>query len=569
MKRDIFRLRAMHLNRLLWAGFAIFLLSGCGMYDQGKVASHEDTGSVTFSVKWVTSKTSPDMLAMDAPAAQPLAATICNVINQVHLEVWRDGTTPTSTGVSVTQDCIAHTATLSGVPAGVENLYLILTTVPEGWYGESARFTLGSGETQDLGTMTVGLPPIALPWHSPVVVNAGIGGVTDLEIAMDGSGNAIVVWSQANAEIYARRYTPAGGWDTAALLDSSGDVGEPGIAMDSSGNAIAVWTRGTLQTEPLQVPSVYVNRYTPLSGWNTAALLATSSRYPQIAMAGSGDAFAVWQGLSPNCSTRPCLVATYVYASRYTPAGGWVPTGSLGGGFSINGEPRIAAADSGNAIAVWCYGGGLPPSSTPYSVYANRYTSSQGWDGSTLLDGDGACYPDIAMDNTGNAGAVWKKAANDIYGTWFTPSDGWGSVSLLDGLSGEVGYPGVTMDGSGTAIAVWEQSSSGDYNIYAIRYTPAGGWGSTTLLELGAGNAGSPEIAMDGSGNAIAVWRQEDATSTSIYANRYTMLSSWGGATLIEHESGVADLPRIAMDESGTAIAVWEINGTIYANHYY
>jgi hypothetical protein len=570
MIRDIFRLWAMRPNRLLWMGFAVFLLLSCGMHEQGEVASSRGTGSVTFTAKWVPLKTSPDMLAIEAPSAQPLAATdvcIAYGLNQVHLEVWRDGTTPTSTGVSATQVCTAHTATLGGVPTNVEDLYVVLTTVPEGWYGESIRFTLGSGETEDLGTMTVGLPPIAPPWHSPVIVNAGSGEVTDLEIAMDGSGNAFLIWSQANAEIWAKRYSPTGGWSTAALLDGSGDVGEPRIAVIGSRTAIAVWTRGTLITEPLEVPSVYVNHFTPLGGWNIAAMLASSSRYPQIAMSSSGAAFAVWQGLSPNCSTSPCIVSAGVYTGRYTPPpGGWVLTGSLGG--LINGEPRIAMADSGKAVVVRCSQSGIVPPVT-YSIQANSYTSTDGWSNPTLLDSGGACYPDLAMDSAGNAVAVWIKGFGDIHGTWSTPSDGWGSVTLLDGLSGTVGLPDVAMDTSGTATAVWEQISGGNNNIYAIRYTPAGGWGSTTLLELNAGNTESPDIAMDGSGNALAVWRQEDATNNSIYANGYTVSSAWSGATLIEHESGVADLPRIAMDESGTGIAVWKIGGTIYANHYY
>lgn len=46
-------------------------------------------------------------------------------------------------------------------------------------------------------------------------------------------------------------------------------------------------------------------------------------------------------------------------------------------------------------------------------------------------------------------------------------------------------------------------------------------WGTADTIEAGDGTASTPQIAFDGSGNAIAVWYQHDGTYYSIYANRY------------------------------------------------
>jgi hypothetical protein len=52
--------------------------------------------------------------------------------------------------------------------------------------------------------------------------------------------------------------------------------------------------------------------------------------------------------------------------------------------------------------------------------------------------------------------------------------------------------------------------------------TEDGDWGTAELLETdNAGDAAFPQIAFDSSGNAIAVWDQNDGTRTNIYANRF------------------------------------------------
>ena len=74
--------------------------------------------------------------------------------------------------------------------------------------------------------------------------------------------------------------------------------------------------------------------------------------------------------------------------------------------------------------------------------------------------------------------------------------------------------PQIAMDNNGNAVAVWAQAGS----IYANRYA-AGAWGTAKLLENGAKDAFVPQVATDGSGNALAVWQQNDGSHLSIYYN--------------------------------------------------
>lgn len=88
----------------------------------------------------------------------------------------------------------------------------------------------------------------------------------------------------------------------------------------------------------------------------------------------------------------------------------------------------------------------------------------------------------------------------------------------------------VEPDGGGTAMAVWAEldpnnlDTNGNiypiYRLYARRYNA--GWGAATLIDTNTGySAWSPRVAMDDAGNAIAVWQQFDGTRGRVYARRF------------------------------------------------
>ncbi len=58
------------------------------------------------------------------------------------------------------------------------------------------------------------------------------------------------------------------------------------------------------------------------------------------------------------------------------------------------------------------------------------------------------------------------------------------------------------------------------------------GWGLATLIESSNGNAEVPLVAADGAGNAIAVWRQTDGQRYNVYANRYGLRDGLGHSGL-------------------------------------
>ncbi|MFH1428455.1 MAG: hypothetical protein ABIH39_01810 [Candidatus Margulisiibacteriota bacterium] len=323
----------------------------------------------------------------------------------------------------------------------------------------------------------------------------------------------------------------------------------------------------------------------------------------------SNNGAAVWQ----QYDTSEGESRRHVYSRNYLAGTGWENLGSaatrldddLATEVGNSGRPQISFDSSGNAIAVW-YQYDDSEGADRYHIYARRYVAGTGWENlgstATRLDDDlatesgNSLYPKIAFDSSGNAIAVWEQSDDSegedryhIYARRYVAGTGWenlGSVAtrLDDDLATEVGSsrrPQIAFDSSGNAMAIWYQQDDSEVairnHIYARRYVAGTGWenlGSTATrldddLATESGSSTYPEIALDSSGNAIAIWQQNDTSEVAsrehIYARRYVAGTGWenlgSAATRLDDdlatESGNSYLPKIAMDSSGNAIAVW------------
>jgi hypothetical protein len=180
------------------------------------------------------------------------------------------------------------------------------------------------------------------------------------------------------------------------------------------------------------------------------------------------------------------------------------------------------------------------------------------------------------IDDSGNIIVVWSQAdtgrISSIYADRYVPGSGWGTPAVINNGSGDALFQQIAIDGSGNVIAVWRQKDgAGIDRIYANRYTVGSGWGTATAVESDSINAGDAEIAIDSSGNAIATWTESDGTNDSFHAN-HTAGSGWGTAANIGIVTGEISHKDLAMDKNGNAIAVWsQSDGTahrIYTNRY-
>jgi hypothetical protein len=260
-------------------------------------------------------------------------------------------------------------------------------------------------------------------------------------------------------------------------------------------------------------------------------------------------------------TTIALFVSTLISAEAVSPSTGWGEPEIICSVIQGNANyPQISMIGSGEAICVWAQYDSFRP-----NIWANRFVPGYGWGIPDLIEfdnGAGAGLPCVSMNETGNAVAVWVQndgSYNSVWSNRYVQGEGWGEAEMIETSDGNAMSPRVSTDRSGNAVAVWYQHDGSWNNVWANRYTHGIGWGTALLLEnMNVGNAMGAQVATDRYGNAIAVWMQNDGADNDIFCSRYTTGASWGPAQMIDRsDEGSSDSPRIAMSPSGSAVAIW------------
>ncbi|MGI9304017.1 MAG: hypothetical protein ACR2RB_15150, partial [Gammaproteobacteria bacterium] len=174
--------------------------------------------------------------------------------------------------------------------------------------------------------------------------------------------------------------------------------------------------------------------------------------------------------------------------------------------------------------------------------------------------------PSLVVNASGSGLTVWSQlesGTNNIWANRFSPDTGWGIPMRI---ATDATFPEVSIDANGNGIAIWQQGSFPALIIMARRFEPASGWGASDRLDLqSSGPSDNARLAINASGVAVAIWEETDGTgTTSVWANRFDR-TTWVGATLIGND---AELPEVAVDASGNAMAIWRRNGNLWASRY-
>ena len=275
---------------------------------------------------------------------------------------------------------------------------------------------------------------------------------------------------------------------------------------------------------------------------------------PQVAMDPSGNVVAVWMRFDGS--------NYIVQARRYdVVASTWSGATDLtaAGRDAIN--PQVAMDDLGNAVAVWYRSDG-----SNLIVQARRYDVVAGtWSAVTDLSavGQHAYDPQVAMDDLGNAVAVWYRSngSHDIVQTrrYNVVAGTWSTVEDLSAAGQSAYEPQVAMDSSGNAFAVWIRSDGSNFIVQARRYDiVAGTWSAVIDLSAVGQHASRPQVAMDSSGNAVAVWYRSNGSHNIAQSRRYDVVAGTWSAVIDLSASGQSvAIPQVAMDQVGNAFAVW------------
>lgn len=305
--------------------------------------------------------------------------------------------------------------------------------------------------------------------------------------------------------------------------------------------------------------------------WRGAELLEDLTGFtftPGVGMDGAGRAIVVWVNGVPDSEIEG---RTYgeVFATRFDPASGWGTRVALSVPASMTssaGAVDLAVNNMGEAIAVWHQSDGAGTS----DLVARRFTPAGGWSPVTVLhDGTSGApvswRPHVAIAGDGTAIAMWSQRAgldSQLYSRRFAPSSGWGAATQVHAPpGGDALGQDVAIDGSGRAVAVWTVRAGGG-RLWGSRSTAAGGWSTPVRLDDAAVAQGvidseSGEVAVDAAGNAVVVMEATDESS-SVWGIVGTAAGAWQPATRLESVDRYANAPHVASAANGDAIAVWQ-----------
>lgn len=357
-------------------------------------------------------------------------------------------------------------------------------------------------------------------------ISSTTGSATTPKVAVDANGNAIVVWMQTDNQItnlWVNRYT-AGGWGVAQQVTNytSATVGPsnvPSIAIDGAGNAVIMWNQSTVGSSHFDV---YTSRYSVANNsWSAPALLSS----------GINSAY----GYKVVSNSKGHVALIYCQNTAGTGGNGdasdvWVATGTTTGGFTthtqvssgpnpFDGAASLAIDPDGDIIAEW-----LQSDNAGYDVWVSLLPSGGTWSTPQTITNmvSGECYfPEVVMDQYGNAFATWEQQSDTSQyiavsrydagsGVWGAPAQIGANIANMYAF----GPQHIAVDLSGNATLVWYQATlTGSLvTVNSAQYLLSSGWGTPQLIStLGAPFDGFsiwplPCVDVSPSGQSVIIW---------------------------------------------------------------
>lgn len=340
---------------------------------------------------------------------------------------------------------------------------------------------------------------------------------------------------------------------TVSDLSVPGDnASAPSIAADGLGNAVAVFRShdGTVS----RVQAVY----RPVGGtWSAPVTLSVPGQEafqpePRVAVDGTGRAIAVWEASVDGVSR--------LQTADRRADGTWSTPVTLSGADHHAGSPAIAVDPRGGATVVWH--GSATSGDAPDDVRAIHRPAGGTW-GSPLVLADHAVSPHVDVDGQGNAVAVWTQSVDGILEvrTATLPSGRvWSKAVTLSEPGRDAKLPRVAVNASGTAVAVWRGYDGSDWRVQAARRPSGGAWSAPALVSGSGRSAEDAEVALDGTGNAVAVWRRDGVVNVDSDAVQVADLpagGSWSAPVTVSSADLPALEPKVSVDTRGNVVAAW------------
>jgi PKD domain len=360
------------------------------------------------------------------------------------------------------------------------------------------------------------------------------------------------------------------GWTPSQDLSALGAVpSNAKVAVDGAGNATAIWTEagGTDTTV------VTATRPVGSTTWTSPETLATTPNLvdpvPALSANDAGALVAVWlrsDGVDAVVEARSKTSFGSSWSASHdlsTSVTDLVPANPVDEGEAQG--PNVAVSADGTAVATW-----ERFDAANSIIQASRLTAGI-WSSAADLSATGrdSFSSQVGVDGNGNATAIWIDFDGAVGVTHTADlskaSSSWTASTPISGTA-DTAFPQVAVNATGAAIAVWVNFNFPNTVESASR--PAGGsWSNPEPLTSNDSDATTPVVAIDAAGTATAAWVKDVNGTTRIQVGR-RIVGVWSATDTLSPDTDNADGPRIAVTPSGEATVVWvTASGLIQSAH--
>jgi hypothetical protein len=348
-------------------------------------------------------------------------------------------------------------------------------------------------------------------------------------------------------------------------------VSDVHVAMNAKGDLVAVWLQGPT-VDTLRVAAAVRPAGGPFGAVQLINDPTDSNVFtPRVGIDAQGNAFAIWS------SSLKAGANSVSYAKA--PAGQQfgAPIGIESSSSAPPSNPDIAVSPAGDLLVAWMT---TPSSGGGQGAKADIALPGQNLSGkpTTLTTGNPPAnglrvafgpnrHGAVVVAGSAGSGSVPIPAAVGIA----TVAPGSGSLtfetSYAPSNGGPYTTPDVAVDGQGRAVAVFRDvntnapANAGVY--FAVRPAAGGGFGAGATLI--AGGATQPHVGIDNAGDAFAIWHASDDHIRAAFraASAATSAPFGSPGQLDSGGSGVSN-PAIGVDSGGRTVAAWEQGGAVH-----
>lgn len=412
----------------------------------------------------------------------------------------------------------------------------------------------------------LGLLPIesAIKWTAPITISISETPAGDNffpKVGVDASGNALAVWDSDQPlsiyDIFSRIYKRnINRWVSPVVLAADGPIkpfSELGMGVNSGGDGAMIWVEDNAAAVNGAIFNFSSNTWT-----NVLTIALDGSAVFSNAQAGfdnNGDAITIFQQL---------ISGNYNILSSFYDhnLGTFSSPVTISNSSNFDQKARLSTLPSGPGLSIWKESSGID------FLIASKYLGAGAWDAPQLLTiGSVIDTPDVAVNSAGQGLGVWQNQ-NTIESSFFDGTN-WGlSVVIATTGSGFLLNPRVAFNSSGQGMAVWDSGDSfGNFETQASFYQ-SGSWSTPVTISSvsDTGNPQSPQVAIDSSGNAVAIWTFVGGSNQIIKSAYYAQTAgTWSSqVNLSVADNNAASRPSLSMNQQGQAAVVWEKAGSSF-----